>query len=137
MFFVLTPTCILLLLVSAFAAEPQFVFAEPVSPRATLQVSSLTGSAENNDGRLRLVLTNNSPQQFRGICTISLGSDGDQREIGQVTLMLDGDSAGRTASHAAAQRLAGRCSVRQIRLAPGRQPDQMSDNEIHEILGQT
>ena len=59
------------------------------------------------------------------------------QRFGQVTLMLDGDSAGRTASHAAAQRLAGRCSVRQIRLAPGRQPDQMSDNEIHEILGQT
>jgi len=53
-----------------------------------------------------------------------------------VTLMLDGDSAGRTASHAAAQRLAGRCSVCQIILAPGRQPDQISDDEIHQILGQ-
>lgn len=55
----------------------------------------------------------------------------------KVTLMLDADPAGRTASHAAAQRLAGRCSVCQIMLAPGRQPDQMSDDEIHEILDQT
>jgi hypothetical protein len=88
MFFMLTPICILLLLFSAFAAEPQIVFAEPEPPEASLQASSLTGSAENNDGRLRLVLTNNSPQQFRGTCTISLGTDGDQREIGQVTLTL-------------------------------------------------
>ena len=55
----------------------------------------------------------------------------------KVTLMLDGDPAGRTANHAAAQRLAGRCSLCQIILAPGRQPDQMSDEEIHEVLGQT
>jgi DNA primase len=54
----------------------------------------------------------------------------------QVTLMLDGDQAGRTASRAAAQRLAGRCSIRQIMLASGRQPDQMSNEEIHQILGQ-
>jgi DNA primase len=54
----------------------------------------------------------------------------------QVTLMLDGDQAGQTASQAAAQRLAGRCSVRQMMLAPDRQPDQMSDDEIHRILGQ-
>ena len=32
----------------------------------------------------------------------------------RVTLMLDGDQAGWTASHAAAQRLASRCSVRQV-----------------------
>ncbi|MEP7339918.1 MAG: hypothetical protein ABI977_19425 [Acidobacteriota bacterium] len=84
----LTPACILLLLFSAFAAEPKLVFAKPVPPGISLQAASLTGSAENNDGRLRLVLTNNSPQQFRGACTISLGTDGDQREIGQVALTL-------------------------------------------------
>jgi DNA primase len=53
----------------------------------------------------------------------------------RVTLMLDGDQAGWTASHAAAQRLAGRCSVFQVMVAPGRQPDQMSDEEIRQILG--
>jgi DNA primase len=55
----------------------------------------------------------------------------------RVRLMLDGDQAGRTASHAAAQRLAGRCAVRQVMVAPGRQPDQMSDEEIRQILGRT
>jgi len=43
---------------------------------------------ENNDGRLRLVLTNDSHQQFRGSCRISLGSEGNQKEIGQVELAL-------------------------------------------------
>ena len=51
--------------------------------------------------------------------------------------MLDGDQAGRTASHAAAQRLAGQCSVCQVTVAPGRQPDQMSDDEIRQILDWT
>jgi len=55
----------------------------------------------------------------------------------RVRLMLDGDQTGRTASHAAAQRLAGQCSVCQIVVAPGRQPDQMSDDEIRQILAQT
>ena len=55
----------------------------------------------------------------------------------RVRLMLDGDQAGQTASHAAAQRLAGQCSVCQVTVAPGRQPDQMSDDEIRQILGWT
>ena len=53
----------------------------------------------------------------------------------RVTLMLDGDAAGRTASCAAAQRLASRCSVNQVMLAPGRQPDEMSNDEIRRVLG--
>jgi DNA primase len=52
----------------------------------------------------------------------------------RVTLMLDGDQAGQTASHAAAQRLAGRCHIRQIEAGPGRQPDEMSDEEIRRAL---
>lgn len=52
-----------------------------------------------------------------------------------VRLMLDGDRAGRTASRAATQRLATRCSVHQILIGPGRQPDQMSQDEIRQILG--
>lgn len=55
----------------------------------------------------------------------------------RVRLMLDGDQTGRMASHAAAQRLAGQCSVCQVVVAPGRQPDQMSDYEIRQILAQT
>jgi DNA primase len=55
----------------------------------------------------------------------------------RVRLMLDGDQAGRMASHAAAQRLVGRCSTYQVLVAPGGQPDQMSDDEIRQTLGQT
>src|SRR5205823_6291265 len=62
--------------------------AESLPPAFAYQGVSLTGWADNNDGRLRLVLTNNSPQPFRGSCRISLGSDGDQKEIGQVALAL-------------------------------------------------
>lgn len=88
MFFVLTHTRILVLLLSALAVESQFALASsPLLPTVT-QSSSLTAWAENNDGRLRLVLTNNSSQQFRGSCRISLGSDGDQKEIGVVMLTL-------------------------------------------------
>jgi DNA primase len=54
----------------------------------------------------------------------------------KVTLMLDADPAGRTASHAAAQRLAGQCSVCQAMVPSGGQPDQMSDEEIRQTLGQ-
>ncbi len=54
----------------------------------------------------------------------------------RIRLMLDGDAAGRTASRAAAQRLASRCSVQQVMVALGRQPDQMSDDEIRQALEQ-
>ena len=53
----------------------------------------------------------------------------------RVRLMLDGDQAGRMASHAAAQRLARRCSIHQILIGSGRQPDQMAEDEIRQILG--
>lgn len=55
----------------------------------------------------------------------------------RVSLMLDGDQAGRTASQAAVRQLAGRCSVHQIMLASGRQPDQMADHEIREVMERT
>lgn len=99
MFFVHTPICIFVLLVSAFAAEPQFAFPQPLAPPAfslhfgnqgsiNNQHFSLTGSVENNDGRVRLVLGNKSAREFRGICRISLGNDGDQKEVGQLELTL-------------------------------------------------
>ncbi len=52
----------------------------------------------------------------------------------EIVLMLDGDSAGQAGACDAASRLAARCSVRQVILAPGRQPDQMSDGEIRQAL---
>jgi hypothetical protein len=78
---------ILILLFAALAAGPRFAGARPLSV-PSFQGSSLTGWVENNAGRLRLILVNNSPQPFRGICKISLGGDGDQREIGQVAVTL-------------------------------------------------
>ena len=51
----------------------------------------------------------------------------------EIVLMLDGDSSGQAGAGDAAARL-GRRSVRQIILAPGRQPDRMSDEEIGQAL---
>jgi DNA primase len=53
----------------------------------------------------------------------------------EIVLMLDGDSAGQAGARDAASRLARCRSVRQVVLAPGRQPDQMSDEEIRQALG--
>ena len=52
------------------------------------QQIALTGRLENNNGKLRFVLSNSSPQEFRGVCRISLGNDGDQKEIGQIEIAL-------------------------------------------------
>jgi DNA primase len=52
----------------------------------------------------------------------------------EITLMLDGDSAGQTGACDATARLTQRCSVRQVILSPGRQPDRMSDEEIRRAL---
>jgi DNA primase len=54
----------------------------------------------------------------------------------EIVLMLDGDPAGQAGARTAAASLAARCSVRQVTLAPGRQPDQMSDEEIRQVLRQ-
>jgi hypothetical protein len=98
MFFVLTQTCISILFFLALAMEPQFVFSSAKSwtnkagrllpPPFVYQHNSLAGRIENNDGKLRLLLSNSSPQEFRGSCKISLGSDGNQKEIGQVEIIL-------------------------------------------------
>ncbi|MCP5117734.1 MAG: toprim domain-containing protein, partial [bacterium] len=44
----------------------------------------------------------------------------------QVVLMLDGDVTGQKASRRVAEQLHSQCSVQQLALAPGTQPDQMS-----------
>lgn len=77
----------LILLLCALAVGFQSVFSKPFAA-PIFQNSLLAGWVENNDGKLRLILTNNSPQQFRGTCRISLGSDNDQKEIGQVILTI-------------------------------------------------
>ena len=52
----------------------------------------------------------------------------------QVVLALDGDATGRSATAQIASDLSGACSVRPLLLAPGVQPDQMSTEEIRQIL---
>ena len=52
----------------------------------------------------------------------------------RVVLMLDGDAAGQAGSRAAAARLATRCDVYEVALAPGQQPDRMSHEELREVL---
>lgn len=93
-----TQFCILILFFCALAIEPQpsspltyplaYKFTRPLPLSAFYQFAGLTGRLENNDGKLRLVFSNGSPQQIRGTCRISLGGDEDQKEIGQIELAL-------------------------------------------------
>jgi DNA primase len=53
----------------------------------------------------------------------------------QVILMLDGDDRGRQGSQRIAAQLAGRCSVRLVWMPDGKQPDQLSREEIRALLG--
>ncbi|HQR32384.1 MAG TPA: hypothetical protein PLK30_06585 [Blastocatellia bacterium] len=92
LFFMLTRIRNLLLLASAFAVMGHFVFGQ--CQRASAQVHqsqqrfSINGSIENNDGKLRLVLTNNSPEDFYGVARISLGNNDEQKEVGEVSIRL-------------------------------------------------
>jgi DNA primase len=52
----------------------------------------------------------------------------------EIVLMLDGDPAGQAGTRDAAARLMRRCSVYRVILARGRQPDQMSNEEIRQAL---
>jgi len=52
----------------------------------------------------------------------------------KLILMLDGDPAGRAASHAIAVRLSGKCCVAAAPLPDGVQPDHMSDGAIRGLL---
>jgi DNA primase len=52
----------------------------------------------------------------------------------QVVLLLDGDATGRAATGQIASALKGSCSVTTLLLAAGIQPDQMSPEEIRQLL---
>ncbi|HMV46856.1 MAG TPA: hypothetical protein PKC13_29380 [Blastocatellia bacterium] len=84
----LTQISIFVLSILAFAMESRFAFPSALQPAHSSQQIALTGRLENNDGKLRLVLSNASLLEFRGICRISLGSDNEQKEIGQVQIAL-------------------------------------------------
>jgi DNA primase len=51
-----------------------------------------------------------------------------------IVLMLDADAAGRQASRVIANRLNNRFTIEIVKLATGRQPDQLSSEEIHRAL---
>ncbi len=55
----------------------------------------------------------------------------------QVVLMLDGDAAGQLASRTIADRLTSRCTVQLVRLPPNAQPDQLSEEQIRNVLQMT
>jgi DNA primase len=53
----------------------------------------------------------------------------------RVILMLDGDESGRQATHRIGAQLVGQCSVQLVAVPAGRQPDQMTEEEIRALLG--
>jgi DNA primase len=53
----------------------------------------------------------------------------------QVVIMLDGDEPGRKAAVEIADRLAHKVWVRVVDLPDGRQPDQLSTEELQALLG--
>jgi hypothetical protein len=66
------------------AQSPSQKNSNPV-PGARAQIA---GGIENNNGQLRLNLTNNSTREFRGEGIIAIGDDLEKREIGQITLSI-------------------------------------------------
>jgi len=58
------------------------------------------------------------------------------RQFKKVTLLMDGDSAGREASEEIAKRLLRRLHVRIVNLADGHQPDQLDEEYIRRALGE-
>jgi hypothetical protein len=86
--------CILLFSLAVVAANHQFAIAQPPAANSSQSGSlirtrpSLSGSLENNNGKLRLNLTNNAAREFRGVARLSLGSEVEQHEVGQVSLTL-------------------------------------------------
>ena len=88
MFFMLSKFHKLILLICVVAVATQPMFVTYAYGDQSLQRASVSGWIENNDGKLRLALTNNSPQEFRGIARISLGSNEEQKEIGELSITL-------------------------------------------------
>lgn len=60
----------------------------PPAGRGTGVRPSLSGGIEKNNGRLRLFLINDSEIEFHGRAVIAIGSDTEQREIGQVAVIV-------------------------------------------------
>jgi DNA primase len=57
-----------------------------------------------------------------------------EQRFREIVLMLDGDAAGRRGSAEIAARMAGGCRVKVLALGENRQPDQLSEEAIREII---
>lgn len=80
---------IILLSLIALATGSQPAFAQPSNSDSIIRNSpSLAGGLENNNGQIRLNLTNNSSREFRGAGVIGIGDAAEQKEIGQLALTL-------------------------------------------------
>lgn len=92
MFFMLTRILSLILFAAAFVAVGQLAFEQFCVAHSRVPLSeqrfSVSGWMENNGGKLRLALTNNSSAEFRGFARISLGSSDEQKEVGQVSVAI-------------------------------------------------
>ncbi|MGH9800760.1 MAG: hypothetical protein ACRD82_10375, partial [Blastocatellia bacterium] len=89
--FMLTRIRNLIFVIAAFAVVGQVAFGEFRIGSGVFhgkQRFSVSGWIENNGGKLRLVLTNDSSGEFRGSVRISLGSSEEQKEVGQVSVTL-------------------------------------------------
>jgi DNA primase len=58
-----------------------------------------------------------------------------ERFAAGVALLLDGDAAGRAGRGRAVARLRGACAVREWELPEGRQPDQLPEGQLRELIG--
>jgi DNA primase len=58
------------------------------------------------------------------------------KNFSRIVLMLDGDEPGREAARAIAARLVNRTFVKVVTLPDGKQPDELSSEELHAILGE-
>jgi hypothetical protein len=75
-----------LLLLAASATGAAFVL--PQSQPGAQSRPALSGGIENNDGRLRLYLSNESEREFRGRAVIGIGADSEPREVGQAAIEI-------------------------------------------------
>jgi hypothetical protein len=83
--------------------------------------------------RMRSVgrVTDRRKPQSRAAILHEASYTGLQQHFHQVTLMLEGDNAGRRASAMIAARLVPKVAVRVVEIPLGSQPDQLGADQIH------
>ncbi|MGH9838892.1 MAG: hypothetical protein ACREEM_08920 [Blastocatellia bacterium] len=102
----------LLILSTTFAVGSNLVRAQAQIPSAGNKLT-LSGEIEDNNGKFRLYLTNDSDREFRGRVIIGLGSGAEQQEIGQISLTLP-PLEGRLLQFATASRTGSHYSLRML-----------------------